>query len=65
MAKTMIVDGHLSTVLNMKETEIIINALEDLDYLRHKNRVMGTEEEQALLINLKATPSHAITHRNP
>lgn len=64
MAKSMIVDGQLSTVLDQKETEVIINALEDLEYLRQKNRVTGTEEEANLLASLKATPSHAITHRN-
>lgn len=64
MVKTMIVDGQLSTVLDMKETELLIHLLEDLDYLKGKNRVSITEEEIAFLERLKSTPSHAITHRN-
>jgi len=64
MVKTMIVNGQLSTVLDMKTTELIIQLLEDLDYLKAKNRVSITLEEVELLEKLKATPSHAIIHRN-
>ena len=64
MVKTMLVDGQLSTVLDMKTTELIIELLEDLEYLKAKNRVTITREEVELLKQLKATPSHAITHRN-
>lgn len=64
MVKSMIVDGQLSTVLDMKETELIIHLLDDLDYLKSKNRVSITDEEITFLEKLKSTPSHAITHRN-
>lgn len=64
MVKIMIVKGQLSTVLDMKETEVVIFALEDLQYLREKNRVVGTEEEKDLLKSLKSSPSHSVTHRN-
>lgn len=64
MAKTIMVEGQLSTVLDMRETEILISLLDDLSYLKMKNQLFVMDEEKALIDSLKATPSHGVTHRN-
>jgi hypothetical protein len=64
MIKTEVIDGQLSTVLDMKEVELLVSLLENLHYLKLKNQLYVMDEEKDLLEKLKSTPSHAVTHRN-
>jgi len=64
MAKSIVIDGQLSTVLDMDETQTLILALEDLSYLHMKMQITASEDQKKLLEELRNGPSHGTTHRN-
>lgn len=64
MVKFINIDGQLSTVLDMKETQTLILALEDLEYLQTKTQSCGTEDQKEILKILRSGPTHGLTNRN-